>query len=360
MSENQVTEARLRQQMQRVPLIQSIHGFGTFFWQLLVRKWLILFCGSAVFGLVGIFYAYMQPVKYESRLLFALDEGGTGSGSGGLLSLASQFGFNMGSGNEIFGGDNIMTILQSRNMIEQTLLSADTIQGKPKCLIDIYLDDNKLRNPNQTPVTYRPGQVRSAFSYQQDSVLYKIYEDFATELIKIWKPDKYLNLYEVRVVSTNERFSKIFTERLVHETNNYYTEIRSRKGRETLEILEARVADMKGNLFSNLSSKATTQDANINPAFSAAQVPAQRSQANIQTYGAAYAEMFKNLELARFQYLKQIPLMQIIDEAKYPMKKIKVGKLKTGIITAFLGTFLLVCFFWVRTFSRQEKEHSGN
>ena len=356
MSENQATAAGLRQQMQGVPFIKTMHGFMGFCWELLIRRWLVLLAGSVVFGICGIVYAYLQPVKYESRLLFALDEGGTGGGSGGgLLSLASQFGLNVGSGNEVFGGDNIMTILTSRRMIEDALLTADTVNGKISSLIDLYLDENKLRDENKPPVLFKPGTPRGSFTYQQDSVLYKVYEEFNAELIKIWKPDKYLNLFEVKVVTTNERFSKLFTERLVNETNNYYTEIRSRKGRETLEILEKRVADMKGNLYSNLSSKAVVQDANINPSFSAAQVPVQRNQANIQTYGAAYAEMFKNLELARFQFLKQIPLMQIIDQSKYPMKKIKVGKLKTGIITAILGCFLMVCFFWVRSFKSPEQ-----
>ena len=161
-------------------------------------------------------------------------------------------------------------------------------------------------------------------------MLYRTYEDFESDYIKIWKPDKYLNLFEVKVVSTNEQFTKLFTETLVNETNNYYKEIRSKKGLETLEILEQRVGEMKGNLSSSITTKAIVQDANVNAAFSQAQVPVQKSQANIQTYGTAYAEMFKNLEIARYQYLKQIPLMQIIDGASYPMHKIKTSKIITS------------------------------
>ncbi len=86
------------------------------------------------------------------------------------------------------------------------------------------------------------------------------------------------------------------------------------------------------------------QDINVNPAFSAAQVPVLKQQANIQVYSAAYGEMFKNLELARFQYLNEIPLMQIIDAADYPMQKIKLGKLKAAILFSVLAELLLIIF----------------
>ena len=104
---------------------------------------------------------------------------------------------------------------------------------------------------------------------------------------------------------------------------------------------------MKGDLNSSISNRATLQDVNVNPAFSAAQVPVLKQQTNIQVYSAAYGEMFKNLEVARFQYLNEIPLMQIIDPADYPMKKIKMGKLKTGIIFSVVSFFLLLFILWI-------------
>ena len=81
---------------------------------------------------------------------------------------------------------------------------------------------------------------------------------------------------------------------------------------------------MKSNVNSSIGNRAEIQDVNLNPAFSAAQVPVLKQQANIQVYSGAYAEMFKNLEIARYQYLKEIPLMQIIDAADYPMQKIEL------------------------------------
>ena len=109
---------------------------------------------------------------------------------------------------------------------------------------------------------------------------------------------------------------------------------------------------MKGNLTSSITNRAAVQDVNVNPAFSAAQVPVLKQQTNIQVYSAAYGEMFKNLELARFQYLNEIPLMQIIDNTDYPMQKIKLGKLKAVILFAFFAELLLLTVLSVRNIFR--------
>ena len=86
---------------------------------------------------------------------------------------------------------------------------------------------------------------------------------------------------------------------------------------------------------------------NINTAFANAQIPLLKEQSNTQVYGAVYAEMFKNLEMARFQYLKSIPLMQVIDAADYPMRKIKQGKLKAAISFSVITTFIFLLIFIV-------------
>ena len=72
----------------------------------------------------------------------------------------------------------------------------------------------------------------------------------------------------------------------------------------------------------------------------------QKKQVDISVYGGAYGELFKNLELARYQYLKDIPLLQVIDEPRYPMKKIKRGRLLTGLMFA-IGASLLTAFILV-------------
>jgi uncharacterized protein involved in exopolysaccharide biosynthesis len=318
------------------------------FIRLLVRKWWLFVVIGLLAAIAGFFYAGAQKPLYKSHLTFALDDGAA-NGVSGFMSIASQFGIDIGSGKDIFGGDNILQIMKSRRMIENVLLSVDTFENRPYSLIDYYFQiTDKYKNRKPTDIHFPAGEQRSAFSYQQDSVLYLTYKKFENNNLTADIPDRKYSIYEVAVTSPDEKFTKIFTDKIVAQTNNYYTEIRTKKAKETLQVLEQRVAKMKGNLNSSIGSKAEVQDVNINPAFSEAEVPIQKQQANIEVYGAAYGELFKNLELARFQYLNEIPLLQIIDKADYPMETIKMGKLKTAIIWAVVACLLVVFIFWIR------------
>jgi uncharacterized protein involved in exopolysaccharide biosynthesis len=81
----------------------------------------------------------------------------------------------------------------------------------------------------------------------------------------------------------------------------------------------------------------------------------QRKEADIKVYGTAYAELFKNLELARYQYLKSIPLLQVIDAPQYPLKKIKMGRLVTAIIFSFIAFVLITMVILLRHYFLKAK-----
>lgn len=329
-----------------VPAVARLNSL----FKLVLKNWILLLIVGLLSGIAGIIYSIYQKPQYKSYLSFALDDGGNGGGLGSFLNLASQFGLNIGSGKDIFAGDNILEIMKSRRMVESVFLSVDTFNNKPYTFIEYYLERLGKRKENSKikDIHFPVGQQRSAFTYRQDSLLYKTYQKFADDYIIAERPDRKLSIYSVSVTSPDEKFTKDFTDNIVAETNNFYIQIRTKKAKETLDILEQRVAAMKGNLNSSITNRASVQDVNINPAFSEAQVPVQKQQANIQVYGAAYGEMFKNLELARFQYLNEIPLMQIIDAADYPMQKIKSGKLKMAIIFGVLAELILLFIIALR------------
>ena len=342
-------------------LINSIRSLQNIFIFLLKRWWVFLIFG-VVGGGAGIFYAMIQKPKYESKLTFALDDGGNGGGLSGAAALAAQFGFSTGGGNDVFAGDNIISIIKSRRIVETILLAVDSSGKQPVTLIEKYFSFTKIRETLDESVRLKDvkfpiGQKRQTFTRLQDSLLYNVYSDFAKVFITCNRTDKKLNLIELNVISEDEDFSKIFTERLILEANTFYTSIRTKKSLQTLQVLEDRVNKLQGGLNSSISSKASAQDANINPAYAQAQVPIQKQQINIQVFSGAYAEMFKNLEIARFQYLNEMPLMQIIDKADYPMRKIKKGKLMTGIVGSILAavfTFLfLMTLYYIDMYRKQ-------
>lgn len=310
----------------------------------LLRYWWIFLLAGLIAGGIGIVYSIYAKPKFQSRATFALDDGDANR-IGNILNLASQFGLNINSGKSLFAGDNILEIIKSRRIIEEVLLTTDTFNHKPFTYLQYYIDKS---GDNTDTITFPPGQDRKNFSHEQDSLLNRYYKKFHKTLIIADRPDKKLSIYEIKVTTPDEVLSKKITDKLLDATNLFYTEIRTKKSLQTLEILEERAGTMKQNLNKSFSERAGVQDANISPVFESASVPVLKQQSNIQVYGAAYAELFKNLELARFQYLNEIPIMQVIDAPTYPMERIKMGKLKAAILFAFLAEMLVLLILGVK------------
>jgi uncharacterized protein involved in exopolysaccharide biosynthesis len=332
--------------VQPVPGNATNHLYFPFI-QSLIKKWWWFLILGIITGIAGIYYTSTKKPMYESRLTFALDGGIDGGGLSGALNLAAQFGFGLGSGGSMFDGDNIIEIMKSRRIIESVLLSAETFKDKPITLIDYYLELSGIRKrlDEKTAlknVRFPVGVQRQNFTYLQDSILNSVFLEFSSDNIVADRPDKKLSIYELKIKTADEKLSKVFTDRLIEMASSYYTEITSKKDKETLEILEQRVASLKGNVGASIDTKAASQDANVNPAFAAAQAQATKQQINMQAYGEAYKEMFKTLEMARYQYLKKIPLLQIIDKADYPMKRVKPSKIKGGLLFSVMSCMLLL------------------
>lgn len=332
------------------------------FIQLVLKRWWLFLIVGLLAGTGGIINASFKKPVFESRLTFAIDAGSNEGAASGAMNLAAQFGFAFGSGQNMFTGDNILEILKSRRIVENVLLSVDTFNNKAYTLAEYYIEISGFRevldgNARIKNVHFPVGSAKKSLSYLQDSILNLLFLGFNRENIIASRPDKKLSIYELKIVSLDERFSKIFTDRIIEQASSFYTEITSKKDRETLQILEQRVASLKSNVGASISSRASSQDANVNPAFVAAQSPILMQQYNMQAYGEAYKEMFKTLEMARYQYLKTIPLVQIIDSADYPMKKVKKGKLKTAILFSFVACFIVMFILWVISLLKGTLKH---
>jgi hypothetical protein len=333
----------------------DISGSVRLFVSYCLRRWYLFLLVGVLGGLAGIVYAWLSKPKYTANVLFALED--NGGGLSGALSLAAEFGLNLGGGNDVYAGENILIIITSRSMVEKVLLLPDTVNGKVQTFAQTYAELYKMTkafqdHPRLKGVQFPLGVPRQKYTYQQDSALFLISKSIIKGQLQAIRPDRKLNIYAVSMMANNERFAKVFVERLLQETINEYTEMRSSRARETLAILEERVATIKGGMNAAIDSRAAVQDANVNPAFAAAQAPLQRRQFEISSYGQAYAELFKNLELARFQYLKSIPLLKIIEPARYPLEFKKPGRLRTGVLGGMLAGMLLLIYMLFGPFHR--------
>ena len=339
-------------------LIVSIKGWIVY----LKTKLLIIVLSGIIGGLCGFYYAYVQKAMYTASLNFALEDE-KGGGMSGALGLASQFGFDLGSSaGGAFSGGNLIELIQSRTLVEKTLLDSVLIKGKPTSLAEYYLEFNGIRNgwekhPEMAKVIFFPAIDRSKFSLQQDSILGKIYEALIDKNLSVTQKDKKIGIIYIDVKTENELFSKLFTENLAKEVSDYYIETKSKKSKFNVAILERQSDSIRNELNGAISNVASANDNtyNLNPALNVKKVPSLRRQVDVQANTVILTELVKNLELAKVSLRKETPLIQIIDKPILPLPKQKIGKMKTMVIGGFfLELITIVCLLIIRWWKKEE------
>jgi uncharacterized protein involved in exopolysaccharide biosynthesis len=322
-------------------------------YRFLLTKWLIIVAAGIIGGAIGIGYAYMQKPEYTASLSFALeDEKSGGGGLSGALGLASSLGIDLGtSAGGAFSGANLIELMKSRKIVEKALLNPITINGKTQSLAQHYINFNEINKdwdskPLLKGIAFAAGADRSKFTLQQDSILGKIYESIAgaNGLLTVAQKDKKISIISIEVKSTDELFSKAFTESIAQEVSSYYIEIKSKKARQNMEILQRQTDSIRAELNGAIVGVAAAADNTfgLNPAMMVRKASGTRRQVDVQANTAILTQLVTNLEMAKVSLRKETPLIQVIDKPILPLKKDKVGKLKSLILGSFLAGFLTV------------------
>jgi len=322
-------------------------------WRMYIfSKWKIIFIASLIGGVFGLALSYFIKPIYKAELSFALqdDNSASGSGLGAAVGLASQFGIDLGSSaGGAFTGDNLMELLKSRAMIENTLLAPLEIDGKRQTLAHLYLTFNKFQqdwksDPVLSKVDFLPNIDRSKFTLHQDSVLGVFYRKILKKNLTVEKTDKKLSIIDVEVNSKDELFSKYFAEVLVKKVSDFYIDTKTKRSSQNVLVLQRLTDSVRSELNSAITGVASTSDINPNPnpALQILRVPSQHRQVDVEANGAMLTELVKNLELAKISLRKETPLIQVIDSPILPLEQEKIGKLKGLIIGGILGGILTI------------------
>lgn len=322
-------------------------------WSYLLSKWITIIIVAIIGGLLGFTYAYIKKPIYTATSTFVLEDSKSG-GLGQYAGLASLAGIDIGgNSNGIFQGDNILELYKSRLMIEKTLLSTVNIGGKKELLIDRYINLNHLRDKWR-----KKGQISSIsfygnpekFNRKQDSIITNIVETFNKKVLHVTKPDKKLSIIEVDVSAEDELFSKAFNDKLVETVNNFYTQTKTKKTYQSVQILQKQADSVRRVLNGSISGVASAVDAapNPNPNQSILRVPSQKKQVDVQASSSIYSEIIKNLELSKLTLRQETPLIQVIDEPVLPLPVDRLGKLKGIVLGGFLGGFLIISYLLVK------------
>ena len=328
----------------------------------LVSQWKIILLAGVVGAALGLVYSFIEKPVYTASLSFALeDEKGGGGGLGSALGLASSFGIDLGGGGgSIFTGSNLTELFKSRAMVEQTLLSPVVVDGKTISLAEMYIQNNKWREkwkdkPKFKGIQFLPDTKRKYFTRVHDSILGVMYQDLSKTGLSVGQKDKKISIITIDVNSTNELFSKYFTEALVKEVSDFYVTTKSKKARMNMDILERQTDSIRRELNGAITGVAVANDNTfgLNPAMNVRRAPSARRQVDVQANTAILTELVKQTELAKVTLRKETPLIQVIDQPILPLKKEKFGKAKGIVMGGFLAGFLIVFWLIVRRIIKQ-------
>lgn len=336
-------------------LLKDLISNIALFIKYLKKKWLVLFAGTFLMAASAGVYAFIQKPQYIAALSFVLEEEKTSTG-GGLSSIASQFGIDMGgSSSGVFSQANLIELIKSRELIENTLLKKNVFKGKITTLADIYLDSSDLQKGLKRPIpkNYFLNQSgKDQFEQDQAALLRTMYKSVFSNL-DVSPKDKKTSIIVVEFKNHNETFSKLFVDNLVATVSDFYIQTKNRKSQINVEILERQADSLRTSLNSAISGIALTAENtfNANPALSLIKAPSVRRQIDVQTNSAMLAQVMGSLEMAKISLRKETPLYFILDRPALPLLREKPSTIKyffiTGIVTFFLISFILgIGFFW--------------
>lgn len=312
----------------------------------LLSKWKLLLLFIVLGGALGVWKAWLTKPKYIATLTF-FTEGDSKSALGGYSGLAAQFGLDLGgAGGTAFEGENLIEILHSKTLINKTLLSP-VEENSSTLMIDKYLSDHEINKGWKTDEKYKNvkfDQFPSNPDRLRDSILNEINEGIVESELNIQKRDKKRDLIEVTMVSGSENFAKRFIEILTSNAIKYYTDYKVKKSSQNVGILQKQTDSVRAILFGNINDVAVMNDVNVNPLRQIVRTGVQRKQVDVQANSALYGELLKNLELSKLALRKETPLIQVVDQPSLPLKKIKPGRLLTGVIYAFVAGILVTIF----------------
>jgi hypothetical protein len=299
-----------------------------------------------LFALGGYFKVKMAKPSYTASLTFALEQGGGASGLGGL---ASQFGLSVGGGGEALGGDNLLSLMKSRRIVQDVLLSKIYVAGDSVLLINQYVaTQSKLKAKWDTLGLY-PIDAKKCCAPMQDSAIGAVVKDLLEKSLAVAKVDKKLSFVTVSYTGSDEVFTGAFVELLTAKSTDFYVQTKMSNSNANIAKLERRVDSVSAELQYAMVGYSAAQDQNSFTVQSTAKVPTMQKQMKVTMLTTLYGELIKNLELLKTMSAREEPLITMIDGPHYPLR-VHESKLKSAVIGGFLGVFLTLLFLGGRAF----------
>jgi hypothetical protein len=302
-----------------------------------------------LFSIGGYLKVKLARPVYSATLTFSLEQGG---GKSSMSGLASQFGFSLGGdGGGMFSGENLLTLMKSRRLVEDVLLTPVNIDGDSILLVNQYVQGWPDLKEAWGSAGLYPLQSERSVDRTQDSALGVLYALITEKSLAVSKQDEELSFVSVSYTGSDEAFTGAFVEQLAAQATAFYIESKTANNRANIDKLQRRVDSVTAELENAMVSAGRANDANMFTVQSVAKVSSLEKQMKVTMLTTLYGELVKNLELSKTMAAREEPLITIIDRPHYPLR-VRESGLMGALMGGFLGGFLTVLFFACREFLR--------
>jgi uncharacterized protein involved in exopolysaccharide biosynthesis len=295
-------------------LKEVIQRFTKYF----MSQYKIIFLFTIITSALGLLYGKLQPSTYKATSTFIVEDK-SGKAAGGLSSLASQFGIDVGGltggGAGLFDGDNILEIIKSRAIIEKALLTKieEPASSKGQTIADYYIQIENLvpafesKNINVKSLNFAGLTDGAKHTVQQDSILYILYSRINRNL-NVDKKNKKSTIITLEVVSGDQVFSKIFSEQVLKQTSILYIDIKTGNLSKSIAKIQQKADSLKRSLSNIFKNSFQINSSRI-----------EMTNRDKTVSSTLYGEVLKNLETLKLSQINQTPVIQVLDTPKFPL-----------------------------------------
>jgi len=119
------------------------------------------------------------------------------------------------------------------------------------------------------------------------------------------------------------------------------------KTRANVKKLQRRVDSVSAELNAAMVGYSQSKDQNQFTVQSVAKVPSTQKQIKVTMLTTLYVELVNNLGLSKTMMAREEPLITVNDTHHYPLR-VRTSKAKAALVYTFVGSMLMVLFFWAR------------
>lgn len=334
----------------------------------------------AAFFALGVTYALVAPNEYTATARVVEKSAGGMPNLGGLASLGSSFGVELGSAvsGDGFGADTYAEILRSREV--RLTVVRDTFQyvdAEPMSYVD-YLNrsggsiDKVLEYTLFLPWTIRrmlsgsdggtrfPDENASGMRPPNDAEHEAMRTLYGKMSVSI---DQKTRILTLTVRADEPLLSKQLNETLLAELEERVRSLRTEKVRQDLEFVAERFEEAEGELVQAEEQLAQFLERNQNPTAASLRFQEDRLRRQVRFKEQLYSNMQSQLVKAQLELQRNQPVLTTLEspippnERSAPMRRLIVAIfLILGTVTALLTVFIVDYFSGPNQSSEREEK----